>query len=107
MIPDPEILERMMDAASNGYSVLGVKAATLTPEAAAEAAAKYITEHLFEPLGDNHHNAAMCPHCRNGMALVALDPIVAKRFVDVHGKWTIEDEQTVLAAVREALTYTS
>lgn len=35
----------------------------------------------FAPMGDNHHNAAACPHCSHGV--VVLPVAVARRLLDV------------------------
>lgn len=76
---------------------------TIPVKVAIEVAQEFFNEQRFLPLGDNHHNAMACPHCRSGKAVVAVDPKLAARFVNSSGPWSVADEKAMIQAFKEAL----
>lgn len=102
--PHPDLLAMMVaraKLANAGSATSGPH--PLTVNEAAEIAQKYVDQLRFMPLGDNHHDATACPHCRGKHVLVALLPSLASRFVNTTGPWSIEDEKSMIEAVKFAL----
>lgn len=69
------LAERIAEYEERHYGPISPGYAGPSKGAEVDAIARMIDEERFQPLGDNHHNAAECPYCGDPLR-AALDKII-------------------------------
>lgn len=106
MKPNVELTQKLHTESRKMFPAVSASTpAMITVESASQVCQDWFDEQRFEPLGDNHHNAMACPHCRQENVLIAIPLSLAQKFINTTGPWTMDDEKKMNEAIKVALEY--